>query len=345
MKKLIILILILMISVSLVIADHGEEDSDSYENDDNYEEEIKEDESEKDSDSYEYDDNYEEEIKEDEGEEDSDNYEDDYTYFEDGEGNYCMIENGCDICYKNESMEEFVFEYCYDQDDWYDYAKDEQYDEFVEHGQYCPSDEERDTMIRTCEESGHEYYVEKEFDCEYVICQFDFDESDFYNEFGEMMCPSNEELDSYKSECEEMGLTAYTEMERECAILICEDKAYATDGLEYDADWEVPSSVELLAFVLEVDSIKIEISNVKNIIQDLQVYYQTIDDTEKSKNYNNALDAINDLEQKLDNTIEDIKNIASEEEINYNRFVEIKHDLKSLTDDGIRNVLTSILGI
>ena len=34
-----------------------------------------------------------------------------------------------------------------------------------------------------------------------------------------------------------------------------------------------------------------------------------------------------------------------ENKINYNEFIEIKHNLKSLTDDGIKNVLISILGI
>ena len=205
----------------------------------------------------------------------------------------------------------------------------------------CITEQEFQKKSDECIARGMVPVAKGEDNCRWMACNFNYGDEPFKHEEG-MMCPTQEDLTKHKEDCEQMGLTAYTDVEHGCAVVYC-DGGY--EGLEYKDDWKIPSSVEMLSFVLKIEGIKIKLDSVEEKISGISKYYETSEDSEKAKNYVAALNEIEKVQQDLDSVIEKIKTIASEEEMDYNQFIEVKHNIKDVVDNGIHNILSDILGI
>jgi len=160
----------------------------------------------------------------------------------------------------------------------------------------CPTDDQRDEMKETCEAQGFEYEMEYEDDCEFVVCQYPDDMvddlqdmDDLEDDMGdfEYMCPSSEEIDKMKADCEAQGFEYEMDFIDNCDVIICEyseeimemkeeyDKMM--DDVEEDMEEELEDYVEDMEDDLEdyMDDLEDDIEDMKD---DLEDYMDDLED-------------------------------------------------------------------
>ena len=66
--------------------------------------------------------------------------------------------------------------------------------------------------------------MEYEDDCEFVVCQYPDDMVDDLQDMDdfEYMCPSSEEIDKMKADCEAQGFEYEMDFIDNCDVIICE---------------------------------------------------------------------------------------------------------------------------
>jgi len=103
----------------------------------------------------------------------------------------------------------------------------------------CPTDEQRDEMKYTCENEGFEYEIEYENDCELIVCQYPedmmYDDMHDMDDIEDHMCPTDEQLDEIKADCENEGFEYEMEYIDDCEFAVC---LYSEDYMDMKEEYD-----------------------------------------------------------------------------------------------------------
>ncbi|MBI4018872.1 MAG: hypothetical protein HY364_01295 [Candidatus Aenigmarchaeota archaeon] len=236
----------------------------------------------------------------------------------------------------------------------------------------CPSREQIDTTLRSCESSGLKGVVRQENGCGVASC---------IQTEQNKICPSTQQSRvTAENECSSRGLSITKDFDQSgCIFYRCaeqnycrqnvEDAAYSTchqnggemivkrdrngcvsfaecvrQGDENDVYVErpsnVPDSTEVLSIAFKLEKLVVELDKLSKQADDVADYYKSTGSTDE-----NRFRRVADMFQSAKGNVQDIKDKMKErlDTLTIEDMTEIKHDIKYLKDVAIKDIVYVML--